>query len=42
MSNNIKDKKGNYMRVKEILSSRYEEVGGYDWFCCKVKNIANH
>lgn len=32
MSNNIKDKKGNYMRVKEILSSRYEEVGGYDFY----------
>lgn len=26
MSNNISDVKGNYNRVRDILSSRYEEV----------------
>ena len=32
MANNIKDIDDNYVRVKEILSSRYEEVGGYDFY----------
>ncbi|MGF1948794.1 hypothetical protein ACQUFD_17175, partial [Enterococcus gallinarum] len=32
MANNIKDIDSNYVRVKEILSSRYEEVGGYDFY----------
>ena len=32
MSNNIEDKKGNYEVVREILSSRYEEIGGYDFY----------
>ena len=31
MSNNIEDKKGNYEVVRNILSSRYQEVNGYDF-----------
>ena len=32
MSNNIEDKKGNYEVVRNILSSRYQEVNGYDFY----------
>ena len=32
MANNIKDIDKNYVKVKEILSNRYEEVGGYDFY----------
>ena len=32
MSNNIKDKKSNYIKVKDILSSKYEEINGYEFY----------
>ena len=32
MADTIKDKKANYIRVKDILSSRYEEVDGYEFY----------
>ena len=32
MSNTIVDKKENYRIIREILSSRYEEVNGYDFY----------
>ena len=32
MSNNIEDKKGSYEVVRNILSSRYQEVNGYDFY----------
>ena len=32
MSNNIEDKLGNYINVKNILSSQYQEVNGYDFY----------
>ena len=32
MSNNIEDKKGNYEVVRNILSSRYQELNGYDFY----------
>lgn len=41
MSNNIKDIPVNYTRVMEILSSRYEEVGGYDFYRYIFPNSEN-
>ena len=32
MSNNIEDKLGNYINVKNILFSQYQEVNGYDFY----------
>jgi hypothetical protein len=32
MADSIKDKKANYIRVKDILSSKYEEVDGYEFY----------
>lgn len=32
MSNNIKDKAGNYVNVRNILSNQFEEVNGYDFY----------
>lgn len=32
MSNNIKDKAGNYVNVRNILSNQFEEVDGYDFY----------
>lgn len=32
MSNNIKDKAGNYVNVRSILSNQFEEVDGYDFY----------
>ena len=32
MSNNIEDKLGNYINVKNVLSSQYQEVNGYDFY----------
>ncbi len=37
MSNNIEDKKGNYEVVRNILSSRYQEVNGYDFYRVEFK-----
>ena len=32
MADSIKDKKANYIRVKDILSSKYDEVDGYEFY----------
>jgi hypothetical protein len=32
MSNNISDKKKNYKEVDQLLSFRYEEVGGVEFY----------
>lgn len=32
MANNISDIQENYIELKEILSSRYEEVNGLDFY----------
>ena len=32
MADTIKDKKANYIRVKDILSSKYEEIDGYEFY----------
>ena len=41
MANNIKDIDKNYVKVKEILSNRYEEVGGYDFYRYLFPNNQN-
>ena len=37
MADSIKDKKANYIRVKDILSSKYEEVDGYEFYKYIIK-----
>ncbi|SEJ07093.1 hypothetical protein SAMN04488113_1681 [Alkalibacterium gilvum] len=41
MANNIKDIDKNYVKIKEILSNRYEEVGGYDFYRYLFPNNQN-
>lgn len=41
MSNNIKDKAGNYVNVRNILSNQFEEVNGYDFYRYLFPNNQN-
>lgn len=41
MANNIKDIDKNYVKIKEILFNRYEEVGGYDFYKYLFPNNQN-
>lgn len=41
MANNISDIQENYIELKEILSSRYEEVNGLDFYRYLFPNNEN-